>query len=370
MAYTPQSEQQVLANMLGTYASLVPTVDDLNPGSVVRSIFETVAREIKNQTVNQTEDAAELQQTGPYSIFNFPLLTAQSAYTMEQFNVATAPTSDVPVPAGTTVSIPGTTVQYQTAADFTWPSGQTSVSIRIVCTQTGVLGNTPANTITQLNGGITGLSNVTVTNIRDVISGADQETQYQRAQRFTNSLDNIHRGDDGALKYGPTTAKLIDDYGYVSEKVIKVQVVEGAGTNTIYIDNGTYNTSNALLDQCQMVVDGYIDTGGNKIIGYKASGIPSTVVIATLQQVSISVAVTPEPGYSLDMIQQTITDSLTQLVQSLNVGDTLYLSDLNLAVGNVVGVLNYVISAPTADVVPAAGTLLQMASNNPDITLK
>jgi uncharacterized phage protein gp47/JayE len=68
------------------------------------------------------------------------------------------------------------------------------------------------------------------------------------------------------------------------------------------------------------------------------------------------------------MLDATINVGLAALVQGLNVGGTLYgatqgqllLSAIGLIVGNVAGVLNYVITSPTADITPAAGTLLQL----------
>lgn len=368
MAYYTLTEAQIVANLINTYTTLITTTDNINPGSVLRSTFEAFAQELKRLYSYMGDSAAETQKTAAYAMFNFPLLPAQAAYTMATFSVITAPTSAVTVPAGTTIAVPGTNIQYKTPANATWAANSTTATIRVVCTQNGSIGNQRANTITQLVTPISGLSNVTVTNSVAVISGSDIETSDQRTNRFQQWVNSLHRGDVNALLYGAKTAQILDSYGYISEQVIKAQVVQGSGTNTIYVDNGTYNTSANLITQCQQVINGYVDANGNIVAGYKAAGIPSTVMAATVQNVTVTIKATPKTGYTLAMIQQSIIDSVTNLVQSLNVGDTLSMAALNLAIGNTPGVLNYQIVAPVADTAPAAGTLLKLAAT-PTVTL-
>lgn len=368
MAFSTLTEAQIVANLIDTYTSLVTTTDDVNPGSVLRSTFEAFAQELKRLYQNMGESAAETQKMAAYTMFNFPLLPAQAAYTMVTFTVPQAPTSDVTIPVGTTVGVPGTNIQYQTPAAMIWPSGSTTFNARVVCTKTGTIGNVPANTITQLVTPINGLNNVTVTNPKAVITGRDLETEDQRANRFQQWINSLHRGDERAILYGAKQAQILDEYGYVSEQVMKAQLVEGPGSNTLYIDNGTYDTSQALINQCQQVINGFIDANGNYQIGYKAAGIPTIVNAASLQQVTITIKASTKPGYTFAMIQQSIIDSVTNLVQSLDVGDTLSMAALSLAIGNTPGVLNFQILSPTADVVPPPGTLLQLGTGQPTVS--
>lgn len=368
MGYTMLTESQIVSNLIDTYTSLTTTADDVNNGSALRSTFEAFAQELKRLYQNMSESAAETQKMAAYTMFKFNLLPAQAAYTMENFNVSTAPTTDVTVPTGTIVGVKGTNIQYTTPADMVWTAGNPSISLRVVCTQTGTIGNQRANTITELVTPIAGLSNVTVTNPKSVVTGSDLETEDARANRFQQWINSLHRGDKQSIPYGAKTAKLIDEYGYVSEQVMKSQLVEGSGSNTLYIDNGTFDTSSALLSQCQQVIDGYIDSNGVIQIGYKAAGIPTTVQIASLQTVTNSVSVTPENGYTFAMIQQSVRDAITNLIQSLDIGDALKLSDLQTVIGNTPGVLTFNILSPTADIVPADGTLLELGVNQPTIT--
>ncbi|GIM45246.1 hypothetical protein DNHGIG_07950 [Collibacillus ludicampi] len=262
MAFQVLTETQIVANLIDTYTSLITTSDDVNTGSVIRSAFEAFAQELARLYRNAQENAAEIQKMAAYTMFNFPLLPAQEAYTMVTFSTPTPPTSPVTIPAGTTVAVPGTNIQYQTPAATTWPAGATSFSVRVVCTQTGTIGNQRANTVTQLVTPIPGLNNVTVTNPRDIRTGTNLETEDQRANRFQQWVNSLHRGDVRSLIYGAKTAQLVDQYGYVTEQVMKAQLVEGNGSNTLYIDNGYYSTSQQLVQQCQQVINGYTDQNG------------------------------------------------------------------------------------------------------------
>lgn len=368
MAYQSPTESQIIANMINTYVTLASSGDDINPGSALRSAFEAFAQELKKLYQNIGDAAAETQKTAAYTMFNFPLLPAQAAYTMVTLTATVPPSGNVLVPAGTTVAVPGTSIQYKTPAIVTWPSGSVSIKIRVVCSQAGVSGNQREGIITQLVTQITGLPSVTVTNPQAVINGTNLETNDQRANRFQQWIKNLHRGDKNSLVYGAKQAQLIDAYGYISEQVMKAQLVEGNGSNTLYVDNGFYGVSNELLDRCQKVIDGYVDTAGNIVVGYKAAGIPVSVTAAVIEAIAINVKASPKPGYTFPMIQQSIIDNITDLVKALDVGDQLTMAALNLAIGNTPGVLNYKIIAPTADSLPSVGRLLKLNAGQPSVT--
>lgn len=367
MSFKSLSESQILANLIDTYTSLITTVDDLSIGSNIRSVFEAFAMEVKRYYQDVQESASEIQKTFAYAAFNFPLLPAQAAYTIVTLSVPVAPTSNISIPAGTTVGVAGTTIQFKTPAVMTWNQGQTIFQARVVCTQPGTIGNRRANEITQLVTPIQGLNNVTVINSRDVRTGRDVETDDQRANRFQEWINSLHRGDLRSLPYGAKTTKLIDEYGYIAEQVTKAQLVEGSGSNTIYIDNGYYSVSDNLLQECQRVINGYVDTDGQYVIGYKAAGVPTTAQKCAYQSVSLQINVSPNTGYTFQMIQQTIITSVTNLVLSLDIGQPLTVRDLNLIIGSTPGVLNFTHSL-TSDITPANGTLLKLGLGQPVVS--
>lgn len=362
MSFKALSESQIVANLINTYSSLITTADDVTTGSVIRSVFEAFAQELKRYYQNAQESASEVQKSAAYATFGFSLLPAQAAYTMETIS-ADAPASNVTIPSGTTFAKAGTNVQYKTVAVNTFASGTTTLDVRVVCTQVGTIGNAFADTITQLVSPISGLSNVSVTNAKDVRNGTELETDDQRANRFQEYIQSLHSGDLRALKYGAKLTKILDNYGYISEQVTKAQVIEGSGSNTIYIDNGTYDTSDNLVTECQKVINGYTDDDGKDVRGYKASGVPSTVTKATIQTITVSVNVAAKPGYTFATIQTSVSNSIKTLVQSLDVGQDLTMNALNLAIGQTPGVLNFQITSPVADTSPADGTLLKLASD-------
>lgn len=364
MSFKSLTETQILANLIDTYSSLVPQVDDMNVGSNIRSIFEAFSQELKRLYQNMQESASETQKMAAYTMFNFPLLPAQAAYTVVTLSVPQAPNANVSVPAGTTVAVLGTNIQFKTVAVNTWLSGQTILQVTAVCTVVGSIGNRRANEINTLITPIAGLSNVSVANQRDVRTGSDLETDDQRANRFQQWINSLHRGDIRALAYGAKTAQILDSYGYITEQITKAQVVEGSGSNTVYVDNGYYYVSTQLLQQCQKIINGYIDNNGTYVTGYKAAGVPSTATVANKQQVNISVSLSADTGYTFNMIQQSVINAITALVQSLDIGSVLKVKDLSLAIGNTAGVLNFMHNV-SSDITPTAGTLIQLGLGQP-----
>jgi uncharacterized phage protein gp47/JayE len=368
MSFKVLTESQITANLIDTYTSLISTVDDMNKGSNIRSIFEAFAQELKRFYQSAQENALETQKTAAYTMFKFALLPAQAAYTIETFSIPVALSVDVSVPAGTTVSVKGTNIQFKTVSAQTWRKGQTIFQTTVVCNQVGSIGNRRANEINNLVTPIQGLNNVSCTNQRDVRSGRDLETNDQRENRFQQFVNSLHAGDIRALLYGAKTAQLTDQYGYIYEQVTKAQIVEGLGSNTIYVDNGYYNVPTALVQECQKMIDGYVDSSGNFMRGYKAAGVPSVVTKADYQRLNLAVSVTPRVGYTFSMIQQSVINAITVHFQSLDIGETLKKKDIDLAIGSTSGVLNFTHNL-SADVTPVAGTLIQLGLGQPVISL-
>lgn len=90
------------------------------------------------------------------------------------------------IPAGSLFSMPAVNnepaVDYETLAAATIPVGG-SMTIAVQCTQTGIVGNAPANTIVLVSNNI---SNITsVTNQEAITGGTEQETDEELKERIS-----------------------------------------------------------------------------------------------------------------------------------------------------------------------------------------
>lgn len=141
--------------------------------------------------------------------------------------------------AGTLVQIPPTlsnqTVSYKTIYPVSIPDGETLVAgVQAVCQVAGSVGNTPFNTITQINSSI--FNGATVTNPNTVSNGLDSQndTDYRNSIRLARQ--NQSKGTNAAIIGGvigitsPTENKTI-----ISANVNP----NGDGSETLYIDDGT-----------------------------------------------------------------------------------------------------------------------------------
>lgn len=150
---------------------------------------------------------------------------------------ATAATGDITItgtvgteiPAGTvfsTASVNGyPSVDYSTTEDVTIPQGG-SVTATVVCTQTGIIGNTSVNTVIISAGNITGINSVT--NPEDITGGTAEESdadlivrimEYDQSQGTSfvgNVADYIRwaKSVEGVGNVGVTPAQ--DDSGLVT----------------------------------------------------------------------------------------------------------------------------------------------------------
>lgn len=364
-ALTAEQIQQSFVSYLLSVSSA--PVTDYNVGSVIRLLGQGQAGILEGFYESDMIAKQESIQSIMYQMMQFPPLPAVNAYVQETFTNTNA--TSQPINAGTLITIPNSTLQYQTQNSFTIPANG-SANATIVCTTPGAIGNAPANSITQLVNPIKG---VTVSNTQAVITGRDAETAEERAARFYNYLAMIHRGDTKALEAGALTSNITDASGYITEQVIKAVASDGgyalvsgafaavsgqaAGYATVWGYNGTGAMSSGLLSQTQNIIDGYTDAQGVPHTGYKAAGVIATFYDSVETPVSVSAGIYPAPGYTLSMISGSITIAIQGVFDKLDIGKSLQLSDLNYAIRNVPGVLNVQITAPASDPIGASGQI-------------
>jgi uncharacterized phage protein gp47/JayE len=104
--------------MINWVSSICSSVRDYTPGSVIRTILESVAQEIDELYSRTYNGIREAQAEGAYAAFDFPLKPAQSATGMVTFYQDGRSNDIKSIPMGTVVSTTGTTksvgTQFQT----------------------------------------------------------------------------------------------------------------------------------------------------------------------------------------------------------------------------------------------------------------
>lgn len=215
-----------------------PRLTDRNPGSVLRTLAESFAREyaVLSRQLEQVYDGAFLDTAEGRDLDQLVTLVGLSRRTSlfaigeVVFSRSTPAPGDITIEAGTLIStsdVPGVTVA--TAESRTLRTGTLSVSVPIAATVAGAGGITAANTLTVIHRPILGVSRVA--NPEPTAFRGETETDLALRRRARLALQTAGRSTTGAIVGALATVEGIRDYDvYVVEDhiafpgVVKVTV--------------------------------------------------------------------------------------------------------------------------------------------------
>lgn len=361
MAFQIKDFASITASMLNWLRANTAKITDVNRGSVARTMLEAPAIEIEELYLQMMLGLREAIPVSVYNTFGFDALTAASASGTLRFTAPAPAASEISIPIGSSARVPGKTISYVTRVDAVIGVGQTYVDVMCAADAPGSIGNTGANTITEFVASVPGVS--TVTNQQPFVNGLDDETPDDRRARFRAYIQSLARGTINACLYGAKTAKLVDGSGTVYEYVASAFLVEPWVTNSaeavamfkIYIHNGGSSTSAPLVDLTQKIIDGYYETDGTPVPGWKAAGCKAIVIASVDQAVPVTGTVYVASGYTPADVVADATEAMQLYIQKLGAGQNVLKSELiSIVKRDVPGVLNVVLSAPASDVTIAA----------------
>jgi uncharacterized phage protein gp47/JayE len=239
VAFIPLTFSQIVARMLAYFAGQTTTVTDQNIGSVLRTLMEASAVEQERSYVQMMEGILAAIDQSAYNSFNFGLLAATASYGEITLTRTGAYVPDITVTARHQFTVPNTSRTYSPVVDVTWTGGAASTTkiVFVQALQPGLIGNTPASSITNIFTPITGVASVT--NLKAFITGTDDETFDQRRSRFTAYVASLPRATKVAVEYGAKTAQILDANGFVTERVAKASAIEVATTSPDNIAAGS-----------------------------------------------------------------------------------------------------------------------------------
>jgi hypothetical protein len=143
------------------------------------------------------------------------------------------------IPAGTLVQIPPNTntqsINYKTLYSSTIPDGETFIAgVSAVCQTAGSVGNTAANTLTNITSSL--FSGAAVTNPLPVTNALDAQNDNDYRNSIRLARQNQSRGTDNAI-----IQSVIGITSPVENKTIISASLQPNpdGSNTLYIDDGT-----------------------------------------------------------------------------------------------------------------------------------
>ncbi|NCU21608.1 hypothetical protein EOM89_13060, partial [Candidatus Falkowbacteria bacterium] len=296
--------------------------------------------------------------TAIYIGFGFERQPAVAAAGVATFSrISATPDDALLILQGTRLVTPGG-AYFVTDADVTIPAGASTAHVTVTAAVPGAAGNAPANSLLVAAGS----SYYTVTNHAILSGGQDAETEEQRAERFAAFVRALARGTPAALEYAATLpVRYHPVTGVLAERVQRAAVYETPGYVALYIHNGSYGASSALVQAVQDTVDGVRDPELDAWLGgYRPAGMRVVVQAMTDLPVDVALELTVGIGLSQADLAAALEAKLAAWLRSVMPGRQVRPIDLiNLALG-VEGVTMATLIAPITSFTVAASTVLSL----------
>lgn len=363
MAFQIKDFRSIVASMVNVMRANTRKITDFNVGSVVRTMLEAIGIEMDQLYQEMFHGLKEAIPVATYTSFNFELLQSSAAKGRLTFYAVGGHTEGILIPAGTLAKNPVTGRTYQTTQDVTLLVGASDISSPAVATIAAADTNCDAGSATDLVTPIQGVAGVS--NLVPFTGGSDKESEESRKLRFQAFISTLNRGTNSALRYGAGTAAVVDVNGLVTERAILVEIIEpylvdpvlnAPGFVEIHVHNGVGLTSQALIDEVQKVIDGYYDANGAPVPGWKAAGVVVSCMAAIEVDVDVTGVITALPGYQIGDLLAAADQVVASYILSLGIGRAVVAAEIVERVMSVAGVYNFVLSAPSTDLVPVAAS--------------
>lgn len=165
--------------------------------------------------------------------------------------------------------------------------------------------------------------------------GSDRETDAALKSRFEEYINSLSDGTYRAIRAAILSVPDV-------ESLVLKEFVPAVGWFTAYIDDGTDNPTQALIDAVRTAIDEVKALG----IGYQVFPMSKTFVDLTVQ-------LKIDPAYvdSSTTIQNEATDRIRDLLRGYQFGQSLYLSKIADVCHTIPGVIRVVTYLPAADVI-------------------
>ncbi len=347
----------IVASMINRVTAGNSTLTDFNPGSVLRTLIESVASEIDEYYQALLKGFYEAVPVAIYKTFSFGRLAAAAATGYVTFTREAGIVGALTVPAGTQVSTSGGAHIYTVQNAYTMPAGVNTVLALVKATTTGIATNCGASAIAEIVDSVYGVASVS--NADAFLVGRDEETDAERKLRFQQWLVTLARSTKEAIEYGARSVQLVNSLGNVTERVTQVLVHEPCvdadpigdpGYVDIYLWNGTTGASAELLAETHKILFGYTNDAGEKISGWKAAGIIVSIFAVESDSVDVTATITLDGTRVEADVDDDVAAAIAAVFSELTIGGGLVWAKLLHGILGVQGIADIALSAPAANV--------------------
>lgn len=271
------------------------------------------------------------------------------------FNRSGADATIQSFPIGTTVATDrdsqGNDVQFVTTQLAQWSASTNGTrTVNIEAVNAGIAGNlSAANLITRIISTPPAGGTYSITSSTQPAGGSEEESDPDLRDRVRLYPSTLRRGTLGALEYG---AKQV-----TTTAVAKASAVQDTtGLVTVYVSDASGNSTGTTKQVSPSTVDDGTMTAkvAVELYNWACAGALVNVSGGAIQTVNITVSIAVRLGVDVTQLITDIQNSISARVSRLNIGDTLYLSDIISAVKAVDpdNIVNVSVVTPSVDTVP------------------
>lgn len=342
--FTPKPFAEIAAAMIEQVRVSTDRLTDFNVGSVIRTLLEANAVELDDYYQAVYQGLLRAIPTAIYLGFGFERRAAIAASGTVVFTRVGDTDAAVTIAQGTElVSLGG--LSFVTDAALTIESGATTGTVTATAAVTGAGGNVGPQSLSLSVASDT----LSATNQSTMAGGADEETEEQRAERFAAFVRALARGTPAALEYGATEPALYHPVtGVLAERATRASCEETPGHVNLWIHNGSYGASAALVAAVQQWIDGYRDQATDAWVGgYGRAGMRVDVLAMIETPVDVAMEITRRSSVTESTLLAAIRGALERMIRTAKPGDLIRPVDLINAALKVDGVLGASVLSPT-----------------------
>lgn len=303
-------------------------LSDFNDGSIIMSIFESVARPIEQGYIDTRNGYANNLRAIPYSIFDFQQKKGQKATVNVVFTRNAALDIESVIASGTRVSN-GSLVFITTQVGTIAAGETTSSSVPASAEEVGLEYNLAANTITTIESNLSS-EIVGVNNPVKATGGTDAETQTQMLNRFKMMINGLQGSNTYGIKAGVLSLSGVRSVGIEEHIPPKSNIYN----LTVYVDDGTGRLTDTLKTQVEDVINGNEEEDNP---GLRAAGINVDVQPAEIKWVTVAVNVSIY-RVEEERVRNDIETKLQEYINGLGINENVVLSSIVVLLKQISGV--------------------------------
>lgn len=296
-------------------------LNDFTPGSITRTILESVALEIEMLYTLTKQNIKKGIETGVYEAFDFNRKEARRAYGDLEITFHTAVKNPTIISRGTKFfsSLPGYEQSYETIREYYIPAGASKAYVEVYSLTPGTSGNVKKNIINTTTANQLNIESVR--NPNAFLTGQDQEPLEDVKKRFREFVDTRGRATSKAISYG---VRQVPD-------ISGVHVNSETGRIQVYAHDLNGNLSSTLQNSVERAVE-----------EYRPSGIYLEVLPIVKMEVNVSITVTlTNPTARTNAFREEIEESVINYLNTKEVNEDLILTTLVQKIRNIDDYLIY-----------------------------